>query len=1013
MVKIRILIFCYIFFTPLYCFSQSVRINEAVSSNSLFIDEDGDSPDWFELYNYGEEIISLEGWTVSDKDDNPKKWVFPDISLGPKEYIVIWASGKDRGSSNTFKTLINWGDEFKYEIPDEKTSSNWKSKDFNDDSWGSGRSGFGYGDGDDETKIPAGTLSLFIRKTFILNDLDNIESLILDVDYDDAFVAYVNGVEVCRRNIGGNPPTYNSVPYTDHESAIYRNEMPDRETITSLDGLVNSGENIFALQAHNISSTSSDFTIIPFLSVSLKNDDPDLGVTPPDLLNLNNLSLHTNFKISSAGENISLYDPSGNKISEMNVTGLPADVSIGISDNNEIVHFKSPTPGFKNSSSSYEGSNQTDIIFSHDGGSFTGEINLSLSGVSSDEVIRYTLDASEPDENSLIYSTPIKIGNTTVVRARVFETGHIPSSTNSRVFIYNVNHTLPVVSLITEPSNLFDEDDGIYVFGDSFDQNYPHFGANFWEDWERPIHFSLYLNNDNFETSFNAGVKIFGGWSRGQAQRSFSIFARGKYGTSSINYKLFPGLDYSDFQSFILRNSGQDWLRTSVKDAAITSLLEGTGLDYQSYRPVVTYINGNYWGIYNMREKVNEHFIASKHDVDPDEVDILTNNSELVHGSTKDYDELINFINNNNLSSDANYDYVEDRVDIDNYIIYQVSQIYLNNHDWPGNNIKYWKHKDGKWRWIIYDTDFGFGSHPSWLGYNYNTLMFALDENGPNWPNPPWSTLLFRRLVENLEFRNKFINRFSDELNSRFLPERFSNHIDSMIDKIKIEIPSHFDRWRNYVQNWNYEDYVNDMKNFSNNRSFFCREHIKSTFNLPGIQNLSLGIEDIDMGYIELNDNLIISSSDWTGKYFESVPVKIHAKANPGFSFSHWSDESLIKYENLDLNSPILDIDLKDISKFKAYFDVAPLSNENSIFINSIYPNPADNSLKIILKPGLDLKSLHFIDMRGEIIEPLSIIQTREDLDINVTNLTNGIYILELQSENEVSRVKVVIEKRD
>ena len=1013
MIKIRILIFYYIFLAPLLCISQSVRINEAVSSNSLFIDEDGDSPDWFELYNYGDESISLEGWTVSDKDDNPKKWVFPDISLGPKEYIVIWASGKDRGSSNTFKTLINWGDEFKYIIPDGSTPSNWKSKDFNDGSWDSGRSGFGYGDGDDETKIPAGTLSLFIRKRFQLNDLGNVESLILDVDYDDAFVAYVNGIEVGRRNIGGNPPLYNSVPYTDHESAIYRNEMPDRVTITSLDGIVNSGENVFTLQAHNISGTSSDFTIIPFLSVSLKNDDPGLGVTPPDLLNLNNLSLHTNFKISSAGENILLYDPSGNKISEMNVTGLPADISIGISDNNHVVHYKSPTPGFKNSSIFYEGSNQTDIIFSHDGGSFTGELNLSLSGVSSDEVIRYTLDSTEPDENSMIYSTPINIENTTVVRARVFETGHIPSTIKSRAYIYNINHTLPVVSLITEPNNLFDADDGIYVFGDSFDQNYPHFGANFWEDWERPIHFSLYQNNNNFETSFNAGVKIFGGWSRGQAQRSFSIFARGKYGTSSINYKLFPDLDYTNFQSFILRNSGQDWLRTSVKDAAITSLLEGTGLDYQSYRPVVTYINGDYWGIYNMREKVNEHFIASKHGIDPDEIDILTNNSELVHGSTEDYDDLISYIKYNNLSPDANYKYVEDRVDIDNYIIYQVSQIYFNNHDWPGNNIKYWKHKEGKWRWIIYDTDFGFGSHPSWLGYNYNTLNFALNENGPNWPNPPWSTLLFRRLVENLEFRNKFINRYSDELNSRFLPERFSNHIDSMIDKIKIEIPSHFDRWRNYVQNWNYEDYVNDMKNFSNNRSFFCREHIKSTFNLPSIQNLSLSIEDNEMGYIELNDNLKINSSDWTGKYFESVPVKIYAQSNPGFSFSHWSDESLTQYENLDLNSPTLEVDLKDFSKFKAHFDVAPLSTENTIFINKIYPNPADNLLKISLKPGLDIKSVHFIDMKGEVFKPLSVIRTRYSLDVNVSNFDNGIYILELQSENEVSRVKVVIEKRN
>ena len=414
-----------------------------------------------------------------------------------------------------------------------------------------------------------------------------------------------------------------------------------------------------------------------------------------------------------------------------------------------------------------------------------------------------------------------------------------------------------------------------------------------------------------------------------------------------------------------------------------------------------------------MREKVNEHFIASKHGIDPDEIDILTNNSELVHGSTEDYDDLISYIKYNNLSPDANYKYVEDRVDIDNYIIYQVSQIYFNNHDWPGNNIKYWKHKEGKWRWIIYDTDFGFGSHPSWLGYNYNTLNFALNENGPNWPNPPWSTLLFRRLVENLEFRNKFINRYSDELNSRFLPERFSNHIDSMIDKIKIEIPSHFDRWRNYVQNWNYEDYVNDMKNFSNNRSFFCREHIKSTFNLPSIQNLSLSIEDNEMGYIELNDNLKINSSDWTGKYFESVPVKIYAQSNPGFSFSHWSDESLTQYENLDLNSPTLEVDLKDFSKFKAHFDVAPLSTENTIFINKIYPNPADNLLKISLKPGLDIKSVHFIDMKGEVFKPLSVIRTRYSLDVNVSNFDNGIYILELQSENEVSRVKVVIEKRN
>ena len=1006
--------FIYILFFLLFSFnsfSQKIRINEAISSNSFFIDEDGDTPDWFELYNYGDESISLKNWSVSDKDDDPQKWTFPDISINSKEYLLIWASGKDKGNSNSFRTLINWGDEFNYLIPDSQTPNNWKNPDFDDSNWQTGNSGFGYGDGDDETIIPNGTLSLFIRKTFTINDLNDIVSVILDVDYDDAFVAYINGVEVGRRNIGGNPPLYNSVPYTDHESAIYRNDKPDRITITNLDGIINSGENIFALQAHNISNTSSDFTIIPFLSVSLNGVDTNLGISPPEILGLNNDNLHTNFKISSTGENLSLYDDNGNKISELNVIGIPSDISLGISANNDIVHFTNPTPGFENSLNYFQGSNLTNILFSNDGGSFTGEINLSLSGTSGNEVIRYTLDASEPDENSLLYSEPINIKETTVVRARVFETGYIPSYTQSRVFIYNVNHTLPIVSLITDPDNLYNNEDGIYVFGDSFDQDYPHFGANFWEDWERPIHVSLYENNSNYEISFDAGVKIFGGWSRGQAQRSFSIFARGKYGTSEINYKLFPQLDYSKFQSFILRNSGQDWLRTSVKDAALTSLLEGTGLDYQSYRPVVTYINGEYWGIYNMREKVNEHFIASKHNLDADDIDLLTNNSELVHGTTSDYDELINFVYSNDLSVSDNYNYVKDRVDIDNYIIYQVSQIYFNNHDWPGNNIKYWKSKDGKWRWIIYDTDFGFGSHPSWLGYNHNTLMFALNPNGPNWPNPPWSTLLFREMVNNLEFRNKFINRYSDELNSRFLPVRFSNHIDSLIDNIKIEIPSHYDRWRNYVQNWNYEDYVNDMKNFANNRSGFCRYHILSTFNLPSIQDLSLEIEDIEMGSIELNNNLLIKSTYWSGKYFESVPIKIVAIAKPGYSFSHWSDESVIINENLDLNNSELNIDLKNFSKFKAHFTIAPLNIESSTFINNIFPNPTYDRLNVTLNPGLNIKDIYFIDLNGKTLNPRSFSKSENVLDINVSNLKEGIYILEIISDNEIIKSKVVIEK--
>ena len=238
MLKYKFIIFISFIFLKFSIEAQSIRINEAMSSNSIFIDEDGDTPDWFELYNYGDDPISLNNRTISDKNDEPKKWTFPNISLESGQYILVWASDKDRSSTNTFRTLINRGDNFKYLVPNSEVSNNWNTLTFNDSNWQNGNSGFGYGDGDDETIIPNGSLSIYLRKTFLIPNKDEIESIILDVDYDDAFVAYINGIEIGRKNISGNPPSYNSVPFTDHESAIYQNGNPDRITITNLSNIL-------------------------------------------------------------------------------------------------------------------------------------------------------------------------------------------------------------------------------------------------------------------------------------------------------------------------------------------------------------------------------------------------------------------------------------------------------------------------------------------------------------------------------------------------------------------------------------------------------------------------------------------------------------------------------------------------------------------------------------------------------------------------------------------------------
>ena len=176
-----------------FTYSQSVRINEVSASNTFFYDEDGDTPDWIELYNYGSSEISLNEWSLSDLLENNNPWTFPEISIQPDDFLLVWASDKDRSDIYFIKTLINQGDIFRYEIANENISSDWITQSYDDDEWGIGNSGFGFSDNDDNTVIPNGTIAVFLRKQFTVENADDIDRLILDIDYDDGFVAYING----------------------------------------------------------------------------------------------------------------------------------------------------------------------------------------------------------------------------------------------------------------------------------------------------------------------------------------------------------------------------------------------------------------------------------------------------------------------------------------------------------------------------------------------------------------------------------------------------------------------------------------------------------------------------------------------------------------------------------------------------------------------------------------------------------------------------------------------------
>jgi hypothetical protein len=516
------------------------------------------------------------------------------------------------------------------------------------------------------------------------------------------------------------------------------------------------------------------------------------------------------------------------------------------------------------------------------------------------------------------------------VRSRVIRNGFIPGKVSTNSYLINSEHKLPIVFVNTDPYNLWDESYGIYATGKNATSEFPYFGANFWEDWERPANIAIYEIDGRLAFQLDAGIKIFGNWSRGQPQKSLSIHTRKSYGTDGIHYKIFDDRGIDDFKTIILRNSGNDFNNTMLRDAFCNQVVSTLELDQQAYKPSVVYLNGEYWGIMNIREKVNEEFIASHYGIQEENIDILEGNSSVVRGSPEHYLSLLEYLNTHNLTSDSYYDYVKTQVDVDNFIKYLVAEIFIDNRDWPGNNIKFWRERMpyGKWRWIMFDSDFGFNT---WADDNqsYNTLEFALEANGPSWPNPPWATFLFRKLMENTSFKHDFINCFADNLNTIFIPAVMQTHLDEMVRKIESEIPDHLNRWSGNTWYWN--NRISAMRSFIDERQGYMRNHIRNQFGISGLYPLNVGVEG--KGRILLN-TITLDEFPWDGLYFNDIPIQLKAIPDPGYKFVEWKGIEITSRERLTLNT-------NTASEVMAVFEQVDIDN-NQVIINEINYNSSE-----------------------------------------------------------------------
>jgi len=930
--------------------AQELIISEVVASNATGLtDSDGSTPDWIEIYNPGSLAANLTEYSISDYSSKANKWNFPDQVIAPGEYLLLFAIGDDAElvTPSFYETVLDIGDEMKYLLPKANVNVNWNTQGFDDSGWLTGKNSFGYGDNDDTTIISP-NVSVFLRKEFEIDNLLSIKSCFLHMDYDDGFVAYINGIEIARSGIGtiGIQPAYDEFA-SGHEAQMYLGGEPDEFEINNIASILSIGTNVIAIQVHNTSSTSSDLSAIPFLTFDYENEPANSRGTSSYLNFSNNLGangLYVNFKINSKTDSIFLYKQN-NLIDHLAINNLSTDISLGrIANNTDTAYFfLEPTPGLPNTTTIYASRTLPKPDFSHKEGVYQEGFQLNITTNEYASVIRYTTDGSEPTETSPPFSGGINININRNVRARLFKENYLPGKTRTESYlILDKEQNLPIVSITVDPANFFDYNIGIYERGPNASNDFPYFGANFWQDWEKPVHLELFETNGSTAFSVNAGVKITGNYSRGNDQKSLAFFARNQYGDKIINYQFFKDKPIKKFEAFLLRNSGNDFNNTMMRDGMITSLARNMGLDRMAFRPAIVYINAEYWGIQNLREKPNEHFIAHNHGLSPDSISILEGQGSIVHGTNSNYSSLYSFMATNDLSMQANYNIVTNDLDIQNCINYYITQMYVVNEDWPGNNIKYWRENNvnGRWRFILFDTDFGFGI---WDKYKVsrNMLNFTAEPNGPGWPNPPWSTLTFRKLIENEEFKNQFINSMADRLNTTFSTDSVLSHIDSIHDIIVEEIPAHLTRWSGSLSYFNSN--IADMRYFAESRPNYVWQNFRNYFSISGNYLLNLSLSDENPGRIQLN-SIELDKFPWSGIYFNDIPITLKAIPKPGYQFVRW-EGGTSSTENTITISSASDINLTAVFEYDE--TIAPEITITEINYNSSNEHDTEDWIEI------------------------------------------------------------------
>jgi len=640
-------------------------------------------------------------------------------------------------------------------------------------------------------------------------------------------------------------------------------------------------------------------------------------------------SRHTNFDLDMDGQDAALFTPTGTLVDGITFAAQQPDISFGRQPNGSAtwVYFDQPTPAAANHTPGFATLDTAAAPqFSIAGGYYSGNQTLELSTTEISATIHYTLDGSKPTPNSTAYSGPIPITATTVVRARTFVADKLDSATATHTYLINITANLPVISISTDPKHLFDNQIGIYVVGtNGITGRCMTTPVNWNQPWERPSSIEMYETNGTLAFRQDTGFEIFGNCSRQHAQKSFEIKARKRYGDNDIDYRFFPNLSLNSFNRLVIRNSGNfDTKKTLFRDPMQQYLVKDQmDIDYQEYRPAVVYLNGVYWGVYSIRQKMDENFVESVYNLDEGEFDMLENKAIPLAGNTIAWDAFYRLVSQGGLADTAKYNAVAAQMDVSEFMNYFIVEIYGANREWPGNNIRYWRaYNNGIWRWVLFDLDAAFAMGK----IKENTLQRILSVSGSD--RDRYNSLIFSRLMQNPGFRAEFAQRFASHINITYNPTRVLTIIDTFKAGIAAEVPAHIARWGFPTSMANWEAYINELRGFANQRPAHMRLHLNSYLNNPGTANLTINIQG--QGNV-LVAEVKVPGNGYTGPYFRTIPIRLEAVPPPGSVFVQWLETGE--------TSSTINVTLNANMTRTAVFESVPLPE---VVINELYYNPAD-----------------------------------------------------------------------